>query len=153
MREVLWVVGAREEAGLEFTDQLQRAAARMLAGRTVRWTSLVAPAAHDWPAEARRHAFLFFKEALANVARHAAASAVTLSAELHEGHLTLSVADNGRGFDSAAATRGIGLASLRDRARALNGTCTVTSRPGAGTSVTLRAPVMPPPARASLASA
>jgi signal transduction histidine kinase len=141
MREVLWVVGAREEAGLELPEQLRRAAARALAGRTVNWTECSAPLAADWPAASRRQAFLFFKEALANVARHSAATVVDLSAVLRAGFFELTVADHGRGFDSATAPRGIGLASLRDRARTLGGTCTITSAPDQGTRVTLRVPV------------
>ncbi len=153
MREVLWVVGAREEAGLELTDQLQRAATRMLAGRTVHWTACTAPPADTWSAEARRHAFLFFKEALANVARHSAATEIKLSADVRDRHFALAVADNGRGFDPATAARGIGLASLRDRALALHGTFTLTSAPGSGTRVSLRVPLGPPVARPPLASA
>lgn len=144
MREVLWVAGAREEAGLELAEQLRRAAARALAGRTACWTACSAPSTAEWPAESRRQAFLFFKEAVANVARHSAATRVDLSAALLDGFFELTVADDGRGFDPAVAAHGIGLTSLRDRARTLGGTCTITSAPGAGTRVTLRVPVRLP---------
>jgi len=143
MREVLWVVGAREEAGFELPEQFRRAAARALTGRTVNWTDCTAPLAADWPADCRRQAFLFFKEALANVARHSAANVVDISATLRDGFFELTVYDHGRGFDPATAARGIGLTSLRDRARNLGGTCTITTHPGNGTRVTLRVPVTP----------
>jgi signal transduction histidine kinase len=141
MREVLWVVGAREEAGFDLATQLQRAAARVLPGRRVVWAEPPASPPAGWSAETRRQVFLFFKEALANVARHAQASEVRLGAACRDGAFELTVADDGRGFDPARAAGGIGLASLRERARTLGGSCMIDSAPGKGTRVTLRVPV------------
>jgi signal transduction histidine kinase len=144
MREVLWVVGAREEAGFDLLAQLQRAAARMLAGRTVVWReSALETLPASWPMEARRQAFLFFKEALANVVRHSGATRVELAASVSGKTLTLEVKDDGAGFEPAAARRGIGLASMHERARALKGECAIDSARGRGTRVTLRVPVGP----------
>ena len=141
MREVLWVIGAREEAGLDLAAQLRQAATRMLAGRTVVWLVLETPAPAAWPADAPRQAFLFFKEALANIVRHSGATAVTLSATIRDRVFTLTIADNGIGFDPAHAHRGLGLASLRERARLLGGRSEFASAPGGGATVALRVPV------------
>jgi signal transduction histidine kinase len=56
---------------------------------------------------------------------------------------SLSVADDGRGFDAEAVASHdrFGLRGLRDLAREAGGTLTVTSRPGGGTVVTLEVPV------------
>lgn len=80
------------------------------------------------------------EEALHNALRHAAASSVRVSlAAAPDGPVTLSVADDGAGFDvdlpPRAAARRLGLASMRDRARAVGGTLSVTSAPGKGTTV------------------
>lgn len=85
------------------------------------------------------------EEALHNALRHAAASAVRVSlAAVPDGPVSLSVADDGRGFDvdlpPRAAARRLGLASMRDRARAVGGTLTVTSTPGKGTTVRVAVP-------------
>jgi len=142
MREVLWVVGAREEAGIDLAAQLRRAAARVLPGQRVRWQEMPESLPADWPVEAQRQVFLFFKEALANIARHAHATEVDLSAALQHGRFTLRIADNGRGFDLARVEkRGVGLNSLRERARVLRGSCTIESTPGQGTRVTLEVPI------------
>ncbi|MEO6004959.1 MAG: discoidin domain-containing protein [Opitutus sp.] len=141
MREVLWVVGAREEAGVDLVTQLQRAATRVLPGRDVRWVSTMEAVPPDWPVESQRQVFLFFKEALANVARHAHATTVDLSAKVEQRVFKLVIADNGRGFDPASAKRGVGLKSLRERARGLRGTCTIESSPGKGTTVLLEVPL------------
>jgi signal transduction histidine kinase len=81
------------------------------------------------------------QEALSNALRHAGASRATLTLA-HEGdEVTLTVADDGRGFDPAAA-RGQagrwGLLGMAERAQALGGRLTVESAPGAGTRVTVR---------------
>ena len=54
--------------------------------------------------ELRRNLLLFFKEALANVARHADASHVRLEIMAHDGHLRLLIRYNGRGFDPRRPT-------------------------------------------------
>jgi signal transduction histidine kinase len=50
----------------------------------------------------------------------------------------ITIADDGSGFDAAeAATRGLGLLSMRERAKALGGDLDLTTAPGEGTVVTL----------------
>lgn len=78
------------------------------------------------------------QEALANVARHSQASAVTVDLDLAADAVTLTIGDNGRGFDTRAAARGVGLASMRERLEALGGRLRVESSPGAGTTIAAR---------------
>ncbi|MFD7819097.1 sensor histidine kinase [Streptomyces sp. NPDC059785] len=92
------------------------------------------------------------QEALANCRKHAGSSpAVTIALGYGDETLTVSVRDDGRGFDPAAPTDGYGLAGLRARAAEAGGTVRVTSAPGRGTAVTVRLPV-PPVAAAGSAS-
>jgi signal transduction histidine kinase len=77
------------------------------------------------------------QEALANIERHAKATAVqvTWTCEGHYGQLV--IADNGSGFDLAgvarAATPSAGLTAMRERANAIGGRLVVDSQPGGGT--------------------
>jgi signal transduction histidine kinase len=91
--------------------------------------------------EQRRQLFLFYKEALRNVVRHAAAGHVAVHLACTGGALRLDVTDDGAGFDLPAQREATGLASLEERARALGGTVAIDTRPGAGTTVRLRAPL------------
>jgi signal transduction histidine kinase len=91
---------------------------------------------------ARRHspdveAALYFcaVEALLNAEKHGAANRIVVTLVDMEPRMTLTVADDGVGFDPATATGGTGLVNLRDRLGALGGGVEVTSRPGQGTSV------------------
>lgn len=84
------------------------------------------------------------QEALANVRRHAAASAVVLRVSrigpAEAGQVSVHVEDDGVGFDPEGFS-GVGLSGLRDRAEEVGGAVDVTSVPGRGTRVTVRVPV------------
>jgi signal transduction histidine kinase len=75
-------------------------------------------------------AYFVASEALTNVARHASASAVTLSATVADGWLRLRVSDDGAG--GADPTRGSGLRGLLDRVAALGGRLRIEDGGGAG---------------------
>jgi signal transduction histidine kinase len=74
-------------------------------------------------------------EALNNVAKYAEAGRVTIRLGATEDGLTFDVTDDGHGFDVADRAGGTGLQGMRDRLDAIGGTLTVTSSPGAGTTV------------------
>ncbi len=86
-------------------------------------------------------AFYIAADALANVARHARARRATLRLVRHGAEVLLEIADDGVGFDPPSATRGYGLANMRERARALGGRLRVESGPGRGTHVRAELPV------------
>lgn len=140
MREVLWLVGARQESGIDLMEHLQRAAKRLLPNHEVRWLASAPDLPIEWPVEARRHVFLFFKEAVTNILKHAKASKVEFSAQVASNTFTLTIRDNGRGFDPKSPRTGIGLQSLQERAKTLHGTCEITST-SEGTLITLKVPL------------
>lgn len=79
-------------------------------------------------------AFMVVSESFGNVLKHAAASAVRLSAVREGDRLRLSVADDGVGGASLSDSSGLG--GLRDRVEAVGGTLAVTDAPAGGTTVT-----------------
>jgi two-component system, NarL family, sensor kinase len=90
--------------------------------------------------------FRILQEALANARKHADASRVDVTLRREGDWLVLEVRDVGRGLPAGAAAldgRGLGLSSMRDRARLLGGICTVRSQPGEGTLVQARLPLRP----------
>lgn len=94
------------------------------------------------PIPVSRAIFFTVQEALANVARHARATEVTISTQRKDHAISLRVTDNGCGFDvnQETATTGHGLANMRARAEERNGTFHVRSQPGEGTTIHLRLP-------------
>lgn len=93
---------------------------------------------------AQAAAYRVIQEALHNVVKHASASQVWLGVREEGGTVTLTVRDDGRGFDPAALPGGtLGQRSMRERAQGAGGTLDVRSKPGAGTAVTLTLPTVP----------
>jgi signal transduction histidine kinase len=84
------------------------------------------------------------QEALTNCVRHARASHITVSVSRLADNLTVTVADNGAGFDASKRDSGLGLRGIEERVRELGGLLSIKSAPGAGTTLTMK---MPLPAR------
>jgi len=89
------------------------------------------------------------REAVSNAVRHAHAATIHVTLCREDGCLRLSVRDDGDGFTAQPignllADGHLGLALLDQRARDLNGTLTITTAPGAGTSIAVRMPLPAP---------
>jgi signal transduction histidine kinase len=92
------------------------------------------------------------QESLTNIAVHANAHNVLIDvrAELaaksgdneHDSrdHIRLTITDDGAGFFQLTANRGLGLTGIRERARALGGSCAIVSEPGHGTRIEVLVP-------------
>jgi signal transduction histidine kinase len=94
------------------------------------------------PAAVEVAAYRIAMEAINNVQQHAGARRCTVELELsHE--LELEIADDGEGLASDSHS-GVGMQSMRERARELGGTLTICDRVGGGTSVAARLPVGAP---------
>jgi signal transduction histidine kinase len=92
------------------------------------------------PLRTRAAVYRALQEALANAFKHARASRVSVVLRWTPSALTLEVADDGRGFDVAAARPGHGLLNLRQRAAEVGGVAEIASAPNAGTRVTVTVP-------------
>jgi signal transduction histidine kinase len=90
------------------------------------------------PAAVEVAAYRIAAEALTNVARHAGDRRAGLFVAADPGELMLTVIDHGRG--SAAASGGVGVLAMRERAEELGGTLRIGASPGGGTTVEARLP-------------
>ena len=75
------------------------------------------------------------QEALHNVARHARATRADVNLRCIPEQVSLTIEDNGVGFDTSQAHEGLGLASMQERMMDIGGVLTVVSRPGIGATV------------------
>jgi signal transduction histidine kinase len=82
------------------------------------------------------------REALSNARKHANAATVTVSLNSEDGHVTISISDDGVGFDADEQQSSVhrGLRNMRLRTQRLGGMFDVESKPGAGTTVRVRMP-------------
>ena len=85
------------------------------------------------------------QEALNNAAKHSEAGAAEVEARREGDMLVLKIRDEGRGFDPAVArlSAGIGLASMRERLRSVNGSLAIRTEDGQGTEVIAQVPYAP----------
>lgn len=93
------------------------------------------------PASLKIVIYRIVQEALSNVAKHSGADSTSLSLRRAGDRLVLEIEDNGQGYDQNKAFsivgfgRGLGLASMKERANLSDGKWTIRSAPGAGTRV------------------
>ncbi|MGB3199954.1 MAG: sensor histidine kinase, partial [Nodosilinea sp.] len=98
------------------------------------------------PASLETACFRIVQEALTNIARHAQATAVTVTLTTTADTLELSIQDDGIGFDMQTVNQAImqgsslGLLGMQERASLVGGQVTITSEPGQGTLIHLKAP-------------
>ena len=87
-------------------------------------------------------AFHIVQEALANAAKHAAATHLDVNVRSEDSTILLKIRDNGRGFtqDDTDRRLGHGLSNMALRARAIGGELSVSSAPGEGTEVVAELP-------------
>jgi two-component system sensor histidine kinase UhpB len=88
-------------------------------------------------------AYRIVQEALSNVMKHSGATSAQVSLVLsgEQDLLRIEVEDDGRGFDVASASEGIGIIGMRERVYALHGTIEVRSHRGEGTVVAISLPL------------
>ncbi|HEX3801196.1 MAG TPA: sensor histidine kinase [Verrucomicrobiae bacterium] len=85
--------------------------------------------------QVRHNLCMAVKEAVNNVIKHAQATEVTVRISYKDTRLTVSVQDNGRGFDVASTVSGHGLQNIKGRLGEITGDSRIESQPGQGTTI------------------
>lgn len=87
--------------------------------------------------------FRILQEALHNMQKHSGVKRVGVQIEEHPNEVHLVVNDSGKGFDVEMAQqgRGLGLTSMQERVRLVNGTIDIESKPMGGTTIHVRVPI------------
>ena len=95
------------------------------------------------PPELSINIFRIYQESLTNVMRHANASKVNAALLFENNHLTLSIKDNGVGFDKnrIGTIKTLGLLGMKERTLMMKGIYEISSEPGKGTSVVIIVPL------------
>lgn len=129
MSDIVWSVDPRKDSLVDLAQRMRTFAADVLSARNIELNFHAPPAEHDLKLEARerRQVLLIFKEAVNNVARHANCTEAAIQLTVSRDWLTLTVHDNGSGFDPRRVASGHGLVSMRARAENLGGTFQIAS--------------------------
>lgn len=93
------------------------------------------------PLKVEQSLYRITQETLANAARHSCADSVNLALVYDTNIVSLTIADNGHGFDMAQKPKGVGLRSIKERTESVGGTFVLESGPGKGTRIEVIIPV------------
>jgi two-component sensor histidine kinase len=148
MSDIVWAVDPRKDHLADLVQRMRQVTFNLLEtdGRRVEFQApdereieriALAP-------DRRRHVLLIFKEAVTNIARHADATHVRIEIGVDATTLSLTIGDDGRGFDPQNHDEGHGLHNLRQRSEALRADLRIESAPGRGTTVQVTVPLRPP---------
>jgi signal transduction histidine kinase len=75
-------------------------------------------------------------EALNNIVKHSESTIASIQFNVESGNVVMEVSDDGVGFDTSQARKGLGLRNMRERGQMLGGEVVIDSEPGGGTRVT-----------------
>ncbi len=111
-------------------------------GLAVEFTNSTMPG--SVPRETASCLYRVAQEGLQNIAKHSGAKQVVVALTFQKGTITLSMEDDGIGFDFEAVKGrgGLGLVSMEERARLVNGKLSITARLGRGTRIVLEVPLL-----------
>lgn len=137
LRETLYQLraGVSEDADLDQVARDYLARYEERTGVIVHWRSRVE---RHLPYQVEQELWRVMQEALTNIEHHAHASVCSIDYRVSPSHVTLTVEDDGRGFDPALVTGDhYGLIGMHERADALGAHLVVDSRPSQGTRVSV----------------
>jgi signal transduction histidine kinase len=145
MDEIVWAINPRHDSLESVAAYFAEFVEEFLSPAGLKFRLEIPLMLPQWPvsAEVRHNLFLAFKEALNNALKHSKATEVVVALEVREKGFTLSVEDNGCGFETAVlagngharAGGGNGLINMRRRLEELGGRCAIDSVPDRGTRI------------------
>lgn len=137
MRDIVWMWERSNDSVGDLIERMRQTANRML--REMRFSLDCQSCEIDahLSLEAKRHLFLFFKEALHNIMKHSHADQVSVKVWNEDDQLAIEILDNGDGIAATPGADRPGVRKLQDRARTLHGLFRVKSNKEYGTRIQL----------------
>jgi signal transduction histidine kinase len=141
VRDIVWLLRPGGDHRIGTVEHLRETSSIML--EPIKWDFTANEEAWqgELSDEQNRHLFLFFREALHNILRHASASEVAIRAEQDERSFRLVIEDNGCGISEKRMARKSTLRALRQRVEALEAEMEVRTAEGEGTRLALVIPL------------
>lgn len=141
VRDIVWLLRPGGDHRIGTVEHLRETGSIMLESLKWKFSANEPSWLIELPEEDNRDLFLFYREALHNIMRHANATRVEIHAETTDSHFTLSISDNGCGIRPEKMGRPATLRALRQRAESLGAELRVVCPPDGGTNLTLLLPL------------
>ncbi len=145
MNDIVWSINPKNDRMEMILIRMRQYASEILEAAGIAFTLEMDDACRhlSLPIEKRKDFYLIFKEAINNLAKYAKASEAGIALSYAHRTLRMVIRDNGTGFDTTVSHSGNGLKNMRARAGQLKGALTIVSKPGQGTQIELKIPVLP----------
>jgi signal transduction histidine kinase len=139
MRDIVWLINPENDNLDSMVLKLRNTAKNLLEGVHFEFETDDMVRTLSLKPDKRKQLFLIYKEALNNIRKHAKATTVRIILKMEGGKLSLTIEDNGKGFDiTGDAGEGMGLSSIKRRATDIDADLHLSSSPGEGTSLMLK---------------
>ena len=145
LREIVWLLNMENDTLEALAAYLRQEVRRFLEAASILVHTDIGEECEvplDVEPEVRRNVVMAVREACGNILKHAAASEVWLAVNLSNGTLSVSVRDNGKGFDPQQTKRfSNGLKTMQKRMDACGGSFRTESAPNQGATMQFRVPL------------
>jgi len=147
-RQAIWDLRSPKLQRTDLPTALAEAGERAVASLPIQFSIALAGIVRHATPRVTEQLLRIGQEAVLNSVRHAEPTVIRVALRYERSLVHLTVADNGRGFESRRAEGDgnghYGLASMKERAEAIGGTFALTSTPGGGTEIRVTAPLPAP---------
>ncbi len=140
MRDIVWLLERKQDSIGDLVHRMRETASRLLREFEYTIECESSKTAAKLSLDAKRHLFLFYKEAIHNILKHSKASEVSIRLWDQGDKLALQIIDNGQGLPCTVVDDHEVMALMRkldERARVLEGTLDIKSEKGKGTTILL----------------
>ncbi|MES2774621.1 MAG: tetratricopeptide repeat protein [Bacteroidota bacterium] len=140
LNDIVWFINPDQDSLKQLVNRLEDYAVSMGAIKGIKVTTEVPSEFNDlkMTGENRRNIYLFCKEAINNAVKYSDATFLELIISETDGKMQFSVKDDGKGFDEVLVRRGNGLENMQKRADELDAEYMLQSKPGFGTTISLK---------------
>ena len=137
MRDIIWFINPKNDVNEDIIFKMKQTAAKLLSN--LEWSFEASQDARldSFNLDVRRNIFLLYKEALTNVINHAEAKKCTIVISGSPKHFSLSIEDDGLGFDLKDFKASTGIRSMEARAQKMDAKLNIVSTLNNGTKIEL----------------
>lgn len=140
--DIVWSINSNNDSVTEIIARMRRYAADIFEATTIsfQFNSDKKISNRNMVMEQRRDLFLVYKEAITNIQKHAMATEVKINVRAEKKQISLTISDNGKGFDVSQSTYRNGLKNMRNRIEKWKGDFAVSSSRLHGTTISILLP-------------
>jgi len=141
--DIVWSINTTNDSYEQIVARMRRYAGEVFEGADIAYhihfDERIAHKKLDM--EKRKDIYLVFKEAVNNIYKHACATQVEINLQTDQNYFQMIISDNGKGFDQSAPTMRNGVKNMKIRTSKWQGSITILSAPGKGTTLSVIIPV------------